>query len=174
MRRICYSVAMSLDGYIAGPNGEIDWIVQDPEADFGALLARFDTWLMGRRSFELTQTPGAPKMPDVAVVVASRTLRAADYPGVQIIADDLPEAVRRLRKRPGKDIWLFGGTGLFHSLVELGEVDAVEVSVIPVLLGGGLPLLPTANRRTKLRLTGSKVYQKSGIVRLEYTAECRT
>lgn len=171
MRRICYSVAMSLDGYIAGPNGEIDWIVQDPEADFGALLARFDTWLMGRRSFELTQTAGAPKMLDVAVVVASRTLRAADYPGVQIIADDLPEAVRRLRKRPGKDIWLFGGTGLFHSLVEIGEVDTLEVGVIPVLLGGGLPLLPQGSGRIQLRLTGHRVYKTTGIAKLEYAVE---
>jgi dihydrofolate reductase len=171
MRRICYAVAMSLDGYIAGPNGEVDWIVQDAEINFRALFTRFDTFLMGRRTFELAQKPGAPKAPGVSIVVVSRTLRPADYPDLQIVSEDLPSALADLRARPGKEIWLFGGTGLFHSLIELGEVDAIEVAVIPVLLGGGLPLLPTANRRAKLQLTGSRVYQKSGIVRLEYTVE---
>jgi dihydrofolate reductase len=160
---------MSLDGYIAGPNGEYDWIVKDPEMDFGALFARFDTLLMGRRTFELTQSPGAPKMRGVAVVVASRTLRQEDHSGVTIISDDLEGEVSRLRAKPGKDIWLFGGTALFRSMLEIGQVDTVEVGVIPILLGGGLPLLPSNSVTTKLRLVASRVYQTSGIVRLEYS-----
>jgi dihydrofolate reductase len=93
---------------------------------------------------------------------------------VQIVGEDLPSALADLRATPGKEIWLFGGTALLRSLIELDEVDTIEVSVIPVLLGGGLPLLPTTARRTKLRLTGSKVYQKSRIVRLEYPVERTT
>jgi len=171
MRRICYSVAMSLDGYIAGPGGESDWIVPDPEVDFAALFARFDTWLMGRRTFELTQAPGAPKMPGVAVVVVSRTLRPADHPDVTVIGGDLERELVQLRSQPGKDIWLFGGGTLFGRLLALGQVDTVEVSVVPVLLGDGLPLLPSQSDRTKLRLTNSKVYKKTGTVRLEYAVE---
>jgi dihydrofolate reductase len=171
MGRICYSVAMSLDGYIAGPGGESDWIVPDPEVDFAALFARFDTWLMGRRTFELTQAPGAPKMPGVAMVVVSRTLRPADHPDVTVIGGDLERELVQLRAEPGKEIWLFGGGTLFGSLLALGQVDTVEVSVVPVLLGGGLPLLPSQSDRTKLRLTGSRVYKKTGTVRLEYAVE---
>jgi dihydrofolate reductase len=171
MRRICYSVAMSLDGYTAGPKGEADWIVGDPEIDFAAMFARFDTLLMGRRTFELTQSPGAPTMPGVAVVVVSRTLRPENYPKVTVLSVDLEDGLARLRAQPGKDLWLFGGSTLFRSLLEIGQVDTIEVAVIPVLLGEGLPLLPAPSPRSKLRLVGSKVYKASGIVSLQYAVE---
>ena len=171
MRRICYSVAMSLDGYIAGPNGEADWIVMDPEIDFGAIFARFDTLLMGRRTFEVAQSQGSGTMPGVTAVVVSRTLQPNDHPGVTIIANDLPTELSRLRERPGKDIWLFGGGSLFASLLEIGQVDTIEVAVIPVLLGGGVPLLTEVSVRTKLQLVGSRVYKQTGIVNLEYAVE---
>jgi dihydrofolate reductase len=132
MREIVYSVAMSLDGYVAGPNGEADWIVMDPEIDFGALFARFDTVLMGRRTFEAIQAQGGgPAMPGVQSVVVSRTLSPEDHPGVTVIGGDLGPALSRLRAAPGKDIWLFGGRSLFRSLLDLGLVDRVEVGSFP-------------------------------------------
>src|SRR5436305_2060453 len=118
MRKIVYSVAMSLDGYVAGPNGEADWITMDPEIDFAALFARFDTVLMGRKTYEQARAMGGgAAMPGVTSVVASRTLRPEDCPGATVIGDGLADRVRELRAARGKDIWLFGGGVLFRSLL---------------------------------------------------------
>ena len=108
-------------------------------------------------------------MPGLDVVVFSRTLRPADYPAVSVVNGDPAESVRSLKARPGKDIWLFGGGGLFRTLLEAGLVDTVEPAVVPVLLGDGIPMLPSPALRTKLSLTAHRLYQKSGIVLLEYT-----
>ena len=171
MKRIRYGVAMSLDAYIAGPKGECDWIIMDPEIDFAEIFSRFDTLLMGRHTFEYAMSRGGMgMMPGMETVVVSRTLRPQDYPDITLISDNLEEAVQRLRARPGKDIWLFGGGVLFRSLLEARLVDGIEVAVIPVLLGGGIPLLPSPASQARLRLVGHKVY-KTGIAWLEYTVD---
>lgn len=170
MRRLRYQVATSLDGYIAGPHGEFDWIVMDPEIDFAALFAQFDTVVMGRKTFLATlQQGGSGEMPGLNVVVFSRTLRPADYPTVSIVNRDPAEHVRSLKAAPGKDIWLFGGGELFRTLLEAGLVDTVEPAVVPVLLGDGIPMLPSPASRTKLSLSKHRLYPRSGIVLLEYT-----
>ena len=170
-RRVRYQVAMSLDGFIAGPNGEADWIITDPEIDFKEIYSRFDTLLIGRRTFDAMKgAGGSGSMPGMQVYVCSRTLRQEDYPAVTITAE--PEAVvTELRSMPGKDMWLFGGGSLFHSLAQSRLVDTVEVAVIPVLLGEGVPLLPAPANRIKLKLTGHKLYAKTGIMSLEYQVQ---
>ena len=170
MRRLRYQVATSLDGYIAGPNGEFDWIVMDPEIDFAMLFAQFDTAVMGRKTFLATlRQGGSGMMPGLDVVVFSRTLRPADYPAASIVNGDAAESVRSLKATPGKDIWLFGGGELFRTLLEAGLVDTVEPAVVPVLLGDGIPMLPSPAPRTRLSLSKHRLYPKSGIVLLEYT-----
>src|SRR5207245_2816129 len=99
-----------------------------------AIFSRFDTLLMGRRTFEYSLSQGSGgSMPGMRVVVVSRTLRQQDHPGVTIVGENVNEAVTRLRSEPGKDIWLFGGGSLFRSLLDARLVDRVEVAVIPVL-----------------------------------------
>lgn len=166
-RRIRYQVACSLDGYIAGPQGEYDWIVDEPTIDFGAIFAQFDTLLMGRKTYDLMIEQGNTGMFGKEAVVVSRTLKLEDHPDVTIVSDDLMARVRELRDQPGKDIWLFGGGELFRSLLELDLVDTVEPAVIPVVLGGGIPFLPGPPIQRSLTLTGHHVYP-SGIVGLEY------
>jgi dihydrofolate reductase len=156
MRRVRYSVAMSLDGFIAGPKGESDWIVMDPEIDFKTLIGSFDTILMGGGG-----------MPGLSAYVFSRSLSQKDCPGV-VVSSDPKATIAEIKTKPGKDLWLFGGGGLFRSLIDLRLVDAIEVSVIPVVLGSGTPLLPEGKRH-KLKLEKQRVYAKTGTLGLEYS-----
>jgi dihydrofolate reductase len=171
MRKSRYAVAMSLDGYIAGPNGEADWIVSDPEVNFGELWAQFDTLLMGRRTYDaVVARLGKGAIQGMKTVVVSRTLRHSDHPGITIIPELTRDGMQELRDQSGKDIWLFGGGALFRTLLEMRQVDTVEVSIMPVLLGGGIALLPPPARKAELKLSGHKIY-RSGIVSLVYDVQ---
>ena len=99
----------------------------------------------------------------------SRTLRPADYPTVTIVSGDPAERVRSLKATPGKDIWLYGGGELFRTLLEAGLVDTVEPAIVPMLLGSGIPMLPSPSPRVTLSLSKHHLYPKSDIVLLEYT-----
>ncbi len=169
MRLVRFGGAVSLDGYIAGPNGEFDWIVMDPDMDFAAMMGRYDTFLIGRKTFDAMRAMGnaAPPSPGIQNIIFSRTLSPSDFPEMRIEAD-AERVVRELREQPGKDIALFGGGDLFRNLLAAKLVDHVEVAVVPVLLGGGIPLLPSPAPRTKLELRNQRVYEKSGTVSLEY------
>jgi dihydrofolate reductase len=167
MKRLRYSVAMSLDGFIAGPHGEADWIEIDPTVDIAAYFrtfyAQFDTAVMGRKSYEIFG--GAVE--GMETYVLSRTLPLGPRKGVTVVGDDGIERVRELRAGGGKDIWLFGGGGLFGSLAAAGLVDAIEVAVMPVLLGSGIPVLSGDADRVKLRLVSSEA-SAGGVLSLKY------
>lgn len=167
-RRLRYQVAVSLDGFIAGPNGEYDWIVMDPAIDFAALFREFDTAVMGRKTYDVVAGDGhMGMMGGMSCVVFSRTMTPTEKKGLRVTAADPVEAVGQLKNEAGKDIWLYGGGELFRTLLAAGLVDTVELAVIPVLLGTGVPLLPPGVS-TKLELSDHKVLTGSGIVFLTY------
>lgn len=172
MRRLRYNVAMSLDGFIAGPKGEYDWITPNSGIDFAALYRQFDTLLMGRRTFDAMRAKGmSAKGMGMKAFVVSTTLKPEQHPDVTIVGNNVSETVAALKAEPGptpsKDIWLCGGGALFRCLLDAELVDAVDVAVFPELLGGGVRLLPEGRRAT-LRLEECKPLP-SGILMLKYS-----
>ena len=157
-RKVRYGVAMSLDGYIAGPDGEYDWIAQDPEVD--ASLAEAWSRFEHARPMLTRENLGHR-----TVVVASRTLPPEG--GITVVRNLDRTEMTRLREQGGKDIWMFGGGELFRHLLAIGEIHGGDLGVIAVLLGGGVRLLPPIEQRTELKLTSHRVYG-SGIVMLSY------
>jgi dihydrofolate reductase len=167
MRRIRYSVAASLDGYIASPDGGFDWIIMDPEIDFEAMYSDVGGLLMGRASYEVAVAMGGTGGPPMPTWVYSRTLPEGEREGMTFVQDAVPH-VRELKQSDGKPLWLWGGGQLFRDIASAGLVDEVEVAIIPVLLGGGLPLLPPPGPQLKLQLESHRVYATSGIALLRY------
>jgi len=153
VRRVRYAVATSLDGYIAGPNGEYDWIVmpRDAQAFFQAFYSQFDTAVMGRRSFEVSG-----QIQGLRTFVVSRTLPPGPYRGATVLGADALERVAALKAEEGKDIWLYGGGTLFGSLASAGLVDTAELCIVPVLLGGGVPVISGIGGRVWLETVSSE------------------
>jgi dihydrofolate reductase len=168
VRQLRYSVAASLDGYIAGPNGEFDWIVMDPEIDFAAMYAGFSGLVMGRRSYEVSVATGGAVGPALPTYVYSRQLAEGDRDGVTFVRDAVPHVRALKQSSVDKPLWLWGGGNLFRNLADAGLVDGVDVAIIPVLLGGGLPLLPAPGPRLSLQLRNHRLYPTTGTLFLEY------
>ncbi|ODS54079.1 MAG: hypothetical protein ABS36_11565 [Acidobacteria bacterium SCN 69-37] len=167
MPQLRYSVAASLDGYIAGPGGEYDWIPMDPDVDFAALYASFSHLVMGRHSYDVYVATGGGVGPALPVTVCSTTLPEGDRACVTFVHDAVAH-VRTLKAGDGpKPIWLWGGGVLFRTLADAGLVDGVDVAIVPILLGGGIPLLPPG-ARLPLRFVRQRLYEKSGILAVDY------
>lgn len=168
MRELRYSVASSLDGYIAGPNGEFDWIIVDPEIDFTALYARFGGLVMGRKSYDVFISTGGAVGEALPTYVYSRSLPEGNRDGVTFARDAVAH-VRALKAATnGKPLWLWGGGELFRQLAEADLVDGVDVAIIPVVLGGGLPLMATPGPTLRLRLRAYRLFAGTGTMWIEY------
>lgn len=158
-RSVVYGAAVSLDGFIAGANEEVDWLrwSQDVADISQATFADADTVLMGRRTYEAGVRAGMRAFPGARTIVVSRTLDPAAFPEVQIVRDDAVAFVRRLRAGPGRDIILMGGGALARPLIAAGLVDRIGINVQPIILGGGIPFLPDTGMRVPLELIESRV-----------------
>lgn len=166
MRDVRLSLAMSLDGYIAGPAGEVDWLPHDLEFDWGAFMARFDTVVMGRATWDFMRANGGGDG-SMRTYVASRTVEPGEREGVTVVADAAATLAALRAEEGGKEIWLMGGGDLFAALLDAGQVDLVELTVIPVLLGRGIPFLPGTAARVPLELERVKE-EGRGVVTLVY------
>ena len=170
MRKVRYSVAATLDGFIADDRGGYDWIIMDDAIDFAAMFAEFDTFVMGRKTWDVSaQTEFVQMFGGKEVIVFSKTLTTPPHPGVKIVNTSPVDTVRELKQKPGKDIWLFGGGAMFRTLVDAGLVDTVEVAIMPVLLSRGVPLIAPGARITGMKLDKCETLPNSGIVMLSYT-----
>jgi dihydrofolate reductase len=171
MRRVRFSVAVSLDGYIAGPGDDMGWLIWSDDA--GALAGEhwrdFDTVLLGRKTYAFAaksgQTEGDPG--GIRSYIFSRTLTASPSPNADLVRDDAAGFVRALKGQPGKDILLMGGGELFVALLAGGVIDEIGLNLHPVLLGGGAPLFPNDAGKPTLDLVESRPLAK-GCVWLKY------
>lgn len=173
MRKVILGLAVTLDGYIEGPNGEYDWCFTDQDYGLNEFFSGIDAVFIGRKSYEVAQAyAGAnngqlvPGMPPVKEYVFSRTLKKVKD-GAVLISDNAVEEARNIKEKPGKNIWLYGGASLTDALMKDGLVDELWMSVHPILLGSGKPLFHRQNNRTQLTLLDSKVYE-TGLVSLRY------
>ena len=170
MRKIILGLAVSLDGFIEGPNGEYDWCFTDQDYGMTEFYKRIDSLFIGRRSYELLLTmdndamPGFPKLKEY---VFSTTMKDAK-PGVIIINDDIKKNIEKIKHEPGKDIWLFGGASLTSSLLNLDLVDEMSLAIHPIILGSGKPLFSDIKKRIPLDLMDTKTYS-SGLVTMVYS-----
>ncbi|KFY68896.1 hypothetical protein V496_00719 [Pseudogymnoascus sp. VKM F-4515 (FW-2607)] len=150
MPRLRYNAATTLDGFIASPDGSTDWIIDDPAVDFDALYAEFDTFIMGRKTYEAMMhhaaQSGVDALSDRNVVVVSREMKSADYPAITIVADGYLELVKGLKASGERDIWLMGGGQLAKACLDAGLLDTVELAVMPVIIGDGIKMISSASK----------------------------
>ena len=177
-KRIILDLAVTLDGFIEGKNGEVDWCIMDPEMEFTSFLNQIDTIFYGRKSYDLWGQY-IPKNEDSdeekeiwelvhskTKYVFSRTQNKTDNQAI-FINDNILEEVNNLKKKPGKDIWLYGGSTLIKTFIKLGLVDEFRLSIHPVVLGEGKPLFVDINQRLNLRMVNTRTFS-SGVVQIIY------
>lgn len=180
MKKIILNLAVTLDGYIEGPNGEVDWCIMDDDMNFDAFLNGVDTLLYGRVSYDawgnfvpdenapLTEKSFWQQIHSKRKIVFSTQHQS--HSDVLFISSDIPNEIGRLKKQEGKDIWLYGGANLIKTFIQLNLIDRYQLSVHPVVLGSGKPLFEDLNERLGLKLVETHVF-KSGVIELIYEPE---
>jgi dihydrofolate reductase len=185
MRKVVLFMHTSLDGFVAGPNGQMDWIHVDEEIfDYaGSRTSEADTALYGRNTYEMMEAywPTAADKPNptrhdiehstwynkVPKVVLSKSLEGQSLPNTTIISDNIPDSINTIKFEPGKDIIIFGSPTAAHSLMEHDLIDDYWLFVNPVLLGDGIPMFKSIKEKLKLRVLEAKTLG-SGVVCLHY------
>ena len=176
-RKIIVLIATSADGYIARPDGDVEWLNRRPSAvDYGMreFYRRIDTILWGRKTYDwlIAYYKGKGKTKGlfdtkVANFVFSRNPPPRPAAGAEFVTEPVKAFAQRLRATPGKHIWMMGGGGLIASFLDEGEIDEFDIHVIPVFIGEGIPLVAPRHRDVPLRLLASRIYP-DGVVRLRY------
>lgn len=169
MRKVTYGAACSLDGCIARRDGGVDWLLftADAKAVMADYWPRIDTILMGRKTWEVAAGSGGGGDGSIRTYVFSRTLTEVPGQGVTLVREDAGAFVRKLKAAPGKEICVMGGGDFARSLLAAGVIDEIGLNVHPVLLGDGVPFLPTVAAPIDLRLLECRAMAK-GCVLLRY------
>lgn len=172
MRKVTFGGAVSLNHYLARPDGSVDWIMWSDEAGqmMGEYWSRIDTILMGRKTYEFALRMGQGGDPGrgIKTIVFSRTLKPhSSTPNLEIVADNVVEYVRKLKQLPGKEICLMGGGELAKPLFEAGLIDEIGFNIHPILLGAGIPLFYPMNHQIGLELLECRQF-KNGCVVVTY------
>jgi dihydrofolate reductase len=182
MRKIIVEIAASADGYIARPDGNVDWLNRPETAgDYGmsAFYRSIDTILWGRKTYELALefqkqgVAGAGFDPKVKNYDFSPHPPRSAPGAVEFVTEPIPTFARRLRARPGKNIWMMGGADLIASFLDAGEIDEFIISVIPIFIGEGIPLVAPRHRSLPLKLLSCKGFS-DGVVKLHYSVPPRS
>ncbi len=174
-RKIIVHIATSADGYIARADGDLDWLTSRPAPEgfygMGAFMRSIDTKLLGRKTYEASLRLGAKFGEDSRTIVFSRGAPPADIPaGVEFVNGPIGLVVRQLREQPGRDIWLMGGGELIASFLDEHAVDEFVISVAPVFIGDGIPLIARRHRHVLLDLRRVERFE-DGVVQLHYRLE---
>lgn len=180
MRKIILDLAVTLDGFIEGPNGEIDWCIMDDDMDFDGFLSTIDTIIYGRVSYDMwgnfqpdgnaseTETKLWKDVHSKKKYVFSTKDRKDE--NAIFISSNISKTVSEIKEQSGQDIWLYGGASLIKTFIQLGHIDIYRISVHPTVLGSGKPLFENLKHRLNLKLIKTNVF-KSGVVQLIYEAE---
>lgn len=166
MRPLVCFIATSLDGYIAGPNGEIDWLFTDQDYGYTQLYATVDTVVMGRKTYDLCLTFGEYPYPGIPNYVWSRTHHEKNEHAT-FWSGHIARLLKRLKQQEGKTIWLVGGSALVGEAITHDLLDELIVSIHPLVLGEGVPLFPSGLPRTKFQLVTSESFS-TGLVQVTY------
>ena len=175
-RKIIVQVATSADGYIARPDGDVEWLNRRTRLDYGmrAFYATIDTILLGRKTYDWAlayqKKTGMKRSvfdQKVANYVFSRKPPKRAAPGVEFVTEPVKRFARHLRATPGKHIWMMGGGELIASFLDAGEIDEFDIHVVPVFIGKGIPLVAPRHRDVSLLLRSTRKYP-DGVVRLHY------